>query len=128
MKIRDIRSLVEMKLDLDLSDKSRKRELVYARAIYFKLCRVLTKETLYRIGKSLNQNHATVLNGISIYDNVISEGYEPYYNKIYHSLRRRLQGEISMENLALNATIADLRKALVDIETKLVELEEQYLQ
>lgn len=127
MKIRDIRSLVEMKLDLDLSDKSRKRELVYARAIYFKLCRVLTKETLYRIGKSLNQNHATVLNGISIYDNVISEGYEPYHNKIYHSLRRRLQGEISMENLALNATIADLRKALVDIENKLVEIEDQYL-
>ena len=37
MKIEEILRLVELDVHADLNTKSRKRELVYARAIYFKL-------------------------------------------------------------------------------------------
>ncbi len=87
MKIREIRELVERELDLDLSHPSRLRARVYARAVYFKLCRQHTFCSLSEIGMSVGRDHATVLHGIKIFDDVIVE-YEINLYEVYDKLNK----------------------------------------
>tara|TARA_R100001463_G_scaffold71708_4_gene125529 strand:- start:1892 stop:2293 length:402 start_codon:yes stop_codon:yes gene_type:complete len=87
MKIEEIRILVERELELDLSHPSRLRARVYARAVYFKLCRQHTFESLNDIGASVGRDHATVLHGIKIFDDVIIE-YEMNLYEVYDKLNK----------------------------------------
>lgn len=84
--IEKIRKEVEQATMQDLSVKRRHRELVYARAIYFKLCKEKTTLTLQQIANTLGVNHATVLHAIK---NVFPEmmNHEPLYKEIYESIR-----------------------------------------
>ena len=87
MKIKEIRQLVERELELDLSHPSRLRARVYARAVYFKLCRQHTFCSLSDIGSSVGKDHATVLHGIKIFDDVIVE-YELTLYEAYDKLNK----------------------------------------
>ncbi|BAQ92668.1 DnaA-like protein [uncultured Mediterranean phage uvMED] len=87
MKIKEIRQLVERELELDLSHPSRLRARVYARAVYFKLCREHTVCSLNDIGLSVGRDHATVLHGIKIFDDVIVE-YEINLYEVYDKLNK----------------------------------------
>jgi len=87
MKIKEIRQLVERELELDLSHPSRLRARVYARAVYFKLCREHTFCSLNDIGLSVGRDHATVLHGIKIFDDVIIE-YEINLYEVYDKLNK----------------------------------------
>lgn len=84
--IEKIRKEVEQATMQDLSVKRRQRELVYARAIYFKLCKEKSTLTLQQIADTLGVNHATVLHAIK---NVFPEmmNHEPLYKEIYESIR-----------------------------------------
>jgi len=86
MKLDEIRKLVSLEVGVDITLKTRKREVVYARAIYFKLCREFTMQPLSAIGKEVGRDHATVLHGINIFNDVISE-CEMEYNKIYERVK-----------------------------------------
>jgi len=59
--------------ELNLSDASRKREIVQYRWVGFKLARMLTKSSLTTIGKVYNKDHATVLHGIKEFDNFFTQ-------------------------------------------------------
>lgn len=85
MNLNEIKQLVELKTGYNISQESRERELVYCRAIYFKLCRKHTLYTLKKIGKTLNKDHATVLHGIKLLDHTIKT-FEPLYYKTYLKL------------------------------------------
>lgn len=126
MKIEDIRALVELKSGVDLSNPSRKREYVYCRAIYFKLCRTLTKSTLGAIGRSVGRDHASVLHGVKTYDNIICQGYEPEFNRIYHSCKRKLRGDIKVEKAILSSSLDELKEYVRDVSRRINELEEVF--
>jgi hypothetical protein len=66
----------------DLKGTSRKREFSEARQIFYKRARMLTKETLKNIGKTVNKDHATVLHGIKLVDSVkyLTDRYDYYFN------------------------------------------------
>ena len=57
-------------IGFDISKKTRKREYVYARYIFFKDARNLKKKySLEKIGMVCgNRNHATVINGLNMYE------------------------------------------------------------
>lgn len=61
---------------------NRKREIVEARQIYFKRAKEITKNTLAIIGELVGKDHATVLHGIKIVNNVkyLTERYNIYFN------------------------------------------------
>ncbi len=65
MDTKRIQQLVTQYTNTDITTISRKRENVYARAIYFKLCKELTPLTLKQIGQTLNKTHATVIYSIN---------------------------------------------------------------
>ena len=66
-----IKKAVESVFNTKLSVKTRKRDVIYMRCIYYKLCRDLTFESLNSIGKQVNKDHATVLHGLKTFDNLI---------------------------------------------------------
>lgn len=63
-------SLCKLINELGLDTKSRKRELVYARYVFYK--ELNKHESLQRIGDFFNRDHATVLHGIRQYDTFMS--------------------------------------------------------
>ena len=95
--IKKIRKEVEEATSQDLSVKSRNRQLVYARAIYFKLCKEKTTFTLQRIADTLEVNHATVLHAINNVFPVI-EREEPLLYEIYNKLKKEDDVKYLKEN------------------------------
>lgn len=68
MRLEEIKEVVEQETNEQLDIRNRKREVVYARAVYFKLCKEHTRNSLARIGRSVGKDHATVLHGIKVFD------------------------------------------------------------
>lgn len=64
MKLETIRKIVEEVSGEQLGTRSRVRNLINARAIYYNLSREFTNRSLMSIGKSVGVNHATVLHSL----------------------------------------------------------------
>jgi len=64
MELRQIQLIVETYFDLKINVKSRRRDIVDARKMYFGLCKNFTNYGLVQMGYSLNKNHATALYNI----------------------------------------------------------------
>ena len=62
--MKSIRNIVEKHFGIDISNKTRKFEYVFARACYYKICRDFGGYQYNKIAKTLNKNHATVLHAL----------------------------------------------------------------
>ena len=90
MELKQIRKIVENHTKIDIGDKSRIQKFVYTRAMYFYLCREYTLFSLKEIGESIGKNHATVIHGIKLFNDWISEHEYAYirkYEKIEHDIQ-----------------------------------------
>ena len=96
MKLQKIKELVENNTNISIVTKNRKREIVYARSIYYKLCKEHTRESLSTIGKTVKRDHATVLHGIKVFNEQISvyEDAIEYY-KVYEKINNIIRKENS---------------------------------
>ena len=89
MDLHRIRKIVEDKTELELTHKSRTTDYVYARAMFYKVCREYSLGTFETIGKVVNKNHATVLHGVKLFDNWISVN-EPNYIEAYAEINKKV--------------------------------------
>lgn len=57
----------ELQMDFDevKNRKTRLREFVYARQLYAYFCKIYTNESLSKIGKFINKDHATMIHSIN---------------------------------------------------------------
>ena len=87
---KNILKMVEEKLQIpNLKIKDRSRDVYQARFIYFKLARKYCKyASLSRIGKEVNRDHATVINGLKKYD--MEAKYDPYMGDIYDNIASKI--------------------------------------
>lgn len=81
-----------------LIDKSRKNDSTFKRAIYYKLAKDLSNDSLRGIGAYTNKDHSTVLHGIKVFEEQIK--HQPALKVYYHMYERvkakchsRLYGE-----------------------------------
>ena len=88
-KLKVIINEVIKKFDADITQKKRSRELVYGRAVYYKLCKNLTSHSLSEIGSLISKDHATVLHGLRVFetfelnnDYYYLTAYEEMFNKL----------------------------------------------
>ena len=90
---KNILKMVEDKLQIpNLKIKDRSRDVYQARFIYFKLARKYCKyASLSRIGKEVNRDHATVINGLKKYD--MEAKYDPYMGDIYDNIASKIDTE-----------------------------------
>lgn len=85
MKMKQIQRVVEKETGVKIKDTKRTRKNVYARAIYFKLCKLRTPHTLTEIGDSVNKDHASVLHAVkNVWPELMAynEDFAYTYNKI----------------------------------------------
>jgi hypothetical protein len=81
----DVKQIIENAYNINLSDKSRLRNIVYLRFIYFKICRDMFPGTsLSSIGETVNRHHATVIHALKNFDYICiaDADFVATYNKI----------------------------------------------
>ena len=123
MRLKDIIHEVNRGTSYDITMKTRKRPIVYARAVYIILAiELMPKESLVSIGREVGLTHATV---IHVRDNMMDTimNYEPYFVDIYNKVRMKLlqkNKEILKDKYEceLSRTIAELE----ELKTKYNEL------
>lgn len=83
-KLERIKNLIMIESGVDISERSREREIVEMRAVYYKLLRDVHHLSLTRIARSIGYNHATVLYALNNYDNwsAFSNNMVTCYNNI----------------------------------------------
>jgi chromosomal replication initiation ATPase DnaA len=115
-----ILSMVEEELEIpDLSIRKRTRELTQARAIYFKLARRFCNyASLSKIGKPVNRDHATVINGLKNYE--IEATHDPYMNDVYQIIHNKLERKtiIPTRQQIIDIKIEDLLRRVKQLEGK----------
>jgi hypothetical protein len=84
-EMKKIQLTIEKETGKKLTASHRDREHVYARTIYFKLCRERTHKTLKEIGESINKNHATVLHALNNIFPMLMD-YEPKFKLLYSKI------------------------------------------
>lgn len=85
--LKEIMKLVSEQYGLDITQTNRRKDLVMARWVYYKLCRDFTPASLAEIGKSLNKNHATVLHGLKGFENwQLQKSYYADHIEIYEKI------------------------------------------
>lgn len=95
MELKQIRGLVELELKTKLNQPSRKREIVYARNLYFKLARDYTNFSLREIADELGKDHATALHGYRTCTEVMLK-YDIKFIKAHKKISRILSGIINI--------------------------------
>ena len=90
MNLETIKTTVETITNQKIDKESRDRDLVYARAVYFKLAKQHTRHTLLKIGAVVGRHHASVIHGIKIFDDIITR-YESEYYKIYLDIDKNIR-------------------------------------
>ena len=71
-----IKKLVEDNLEINnISKKSRERDYVFARFLYFKIAKDCVETSLSNIASVVNRDHATAIHGIKQYDDLVK--YNP---------------------------------------------------
>lgn len=98
-KLEVIKKLIDKEVGYDIGGKLRKREAVYARAVYFKIGReVYPKMSFAELGKSLNRDHATVLHALK---KVMPHALEhERFNLLAESLRYSLSPRSDKKSVA----------------------------
>ena len=66
--LQGIKTIVTRRVHINLSDNIRKREYVYARAIYFKLAKEFPTHSYKDIGSLVGRDHASVIHGLKVFD------------------------------------------------------------
>lgn len=83
-----IKNLVESEFNLQLKRKTRRREYIEARAMYYMLLREKGRMTVSAISKTLDKNHATILHALKNLHNWMT--YDTNIKSIYDSLEEKV--------------------------------------
>lgn len=109
-----IKELILKELRVDISEQSRKREIIEARALYFYLVRkIYTKRSLQSIAADFDMNHATVVHALKnfpLYENYNTKILD-CKNLILKLLGGEVEQELSQEDI-FKQKLHDLEKQL----------------
>ena len=71
VQLETIKDYIEANIKVSLKKKIRTRDMAYARAVYYKLAKRYTVQSLTSIGKLVGRDHATVLHGLKLFDEAV---------------------------------------------------------
>ena len=94
-----LRDITKEVCKADPMEKTRKREVVYARMIMYKVLKSFHKHTVTSIGKMFGKNHATILHSINQFDNMIIQ--DDWLNHRFHCVLGEYTKEVSLQNEAI---------------------------
>jgi hypothetical protein len=128
-------TLEELINELDLTSKSRKREIVYTRLVLFQYLRT-QKLTMYAIGNIFKKDHSTVIYGLKQYEMLDkNKKHYPDFARIKDDVLTKLgltaklqpKAEVSyLERKVLECkTYLDLRNIQEELQKVILEREEE---
>lgn len=91
-----IRDAVNNAFNKKIEEPTRRRDVVYPRAIYYKLAQEYSGESLVSIGNTVSKNHATVIHGLKLFENVINPLWEERYHLQYLKLKHQMNSRIRL--------------------------------
>ena len=131
LQTEEIKAYIENCLGINLSNRTRKRNYVYARALYFKLCKEYTKLSLADIGSSVDMDHASVLHAINNvfpcvvqYDAHLKDLYDDYRFSHKHDVESIFENysRLLRENIDLRNEIKGVKESEGLLERRFVDL------
>jgi hypothetical protein len=123
MKNKEIIEKVSNEFGIDITKRTRKREYIYARAVYFKLAQDIFRRSLTSIGNDIGLDHATVLHAINNVFPTI-QMFEPFVVKRYNKLYDRIKFENEMHK-EIPITTEEAAREIMDLRYRLSFAEAQ---
>ncbi len=128
MRAKRIRKLIEDYFEVNLSEKTRRREVVQYRYLYYSLAytHAVDGRSLRSVGETVGGfNHATVLHGIRQYENLYQ--YDRTYKSLVRPFLMDIEQELNDGSIEYKRTLRrqrdDLKKRIFKIEKELQETE-----
>jgi hypothetical protein len=118
---KELKKVIQEITGVDINEVSRKREIIEARAVYYKILKQIDKKkSLKSIGASVGKDHATVLHSLNNYD--MFEQFNPTLKLFRKQILQRLNyaspeqiSDMSKEEL-INSLQIDVMKLNDEIE------------
>jgi hypothetical protein len=118
---KELKKVIQEITGVDINEVSRKREIIEARAVYYKILKQIDKKkSLKSIGASVGKDHATVLHSLNNYD--MFEQFNPTLKLFRKQILQRLNyaspeqiSDMSKEEL-INSLQIDVMKLTDEIE------------
>ena len=122
MKTEKIKELIENYYNVNLSEKSRRRDLVHLRFLYYHLGYYHSSDgySLDRLGKTLDFDHATVLYALRQYKNLYE--FDKQFKKIVDPFIDEVIGDIDTHDAE---TAKTLKKQVSMMKEKIIKIEKQ---
>ncbi len=124
-----LKVIIHRNTSIDLKDletiKSRKREFVETRGIYYKILKDYTKFSLVHIGKDMGKSHATVLHAIRNFDYWVK--YDKTLEQRYKKILKEFKEYVGIDKLEGNLTynIEELMDNYVKLKKQYEKLKEK---
>ena len=117
-ELKRIEVYVNKSLDIVINTNNRKQDIVDGRFLFSALARKCTELSLSKIGKYLNKDHATIIHGITQFNNVLvlDEKFKGLYDTyVFNYLVRKVeeQGEQEELNKQDSIELTELREIRV---------------
>ena len=112
---KDIIRFINNELNIDITKKKKTNEYVFARTVYYKLCRELTNAPLEEIGRQVNKDHCSVLHNLKNFDHIIKI---PKFNKLYQTFKEYPIQKDRLEYTQVINLNDQLRLELIDLKQK----------
>lgn len=118
--------LIEEKLGLDITTKTRKIQYIYARKIYYKILTTETDMTIAAISKTLLQNHATVLHALKnfTHDYNHNSSFKKDFDRIYKLYGGEQEDEVTVETL--QAKVFKQKRIIVELRADMDKMRSDY--
>ena len=128
---KELKKVIKEITGVDINEVSRKREIIEARAVYYKILKQIDKKkSLKSIGASVGKDHATVLHSLNNYD--MFEQFNPtlklFRKQILQKLnyvtpeqvldmsKEELINSLQIDIMKLNDEIANLQETITNLQ------------
>ena len=126
-----LKKVIQEITGVDINEVSRKREIIEARAVYYKILKQIDKKkSLKSIGASVGKNHATVLHSLKNYD--MFEQFNPTLKLFRKQILQRLNyaspeqildmskeeliDSLQLDIMKLNDEIENLQETIINLQ------------
>lgn len=125
IQIKKLKKIITKITDININKQSRKREVVRARKIYFKILNQTTKISFTAMAGSVGKDHATALHALKDFDfeyktdPLLKELYDSVYDVFVKGKKIKTTDDLIQENLRLQDIISDLKSNITELRNEL---------
>ena len=122
---KELKKVIQEITGVDINEVSRKREIIEARAVYYKILKQIDKKkSLKSIGASVGKDHATVLHSLKNYD--MFEQFNPTLKLFRKQILQRLNyaSPEQILDMSKNELIDSLQLDIMKLTDEIANLQE----